>query len=72
MPPESATTPPYRPTILGSALRRGGARIAEALPYWQEAQDAFLEQFGRSAWSTLATNLDEIVDAARSISNADH
>jgi len=52
--------------------RRGRARIAKALPFWQEAQDAFLEQFGRSAWSTLATNLDEIVDAARAISDTDH
>jgi hypothetical protein len=38
---------------------------------WQEAQDTFLEQFGRSARSTLAANLDEIVDAARTISDAD-
>jgi DNA-binding MarR family transcriptional regulator len=52
--------------------RRGHARIAKALPIWQEAQNAFLEQFGRSAWSTLVTNLDEIVDAARNISVADH
>jgi DNA-binding MarR family transcriptional regulator len=52
--------------------RRGRARIAKALPYWQEAQDAFLEQFGRSAWSTLVTNLDEIVDVTRAISDADH
>jgi DNA-binding MarR family transcriptional regulator len=52
--------------------RRGRARIAKALPFWQEAQNAFLEQFGRSAWSTLATNLDEIVEAARTISHADH
>jgi DNA-binding MarR family transcriptional regulator len=51
--------------------RRGHARIAKALPYWQEAQDAFLEQFGRSAWTTLAANLAEIVDAARAISDAD-
>jgi hypothetical protein len=52
--------------------RRGRTRIAKALPLWQEAQDAFLEQFGRTAWSTLATNLDEIVDAARTISDAGH
>ena len=52
--------------------RRGHARIAKALPYWREAQDAFLEQFGRSAWSTLATDLDEIVDAARAIAAGDH
>jgi DNA-binding MarR family transcriptional regulator len=47
--------------------RRGQARIAKALPHWQEAQDAFLKQFGRSAWSTLAANLDEIVGTARAI-----
>lgn len=52
--------------------QRGRARIAKALPYWQEAQDAFLEQFGRAAWSTLAANLAEIVDAARATSAADH
>lgn len=52
--------------------RRGHARIAKALPYWQQAQDAFLEQFGRSAWSTLAASLAEIVGAARAISDADN
>ena len=51
--------------------RRGHARIAKALPHWQEAQDAFLEQFGRQAWSALVTNLDAIVDAARSVSDLD-
>lgn len=56
-----------------AALTRAGrARIAKALPFWQEAQDAFLERFGRSAWSTLVTNLAEIVDAARAIPAADH
>ncbi len=49
--------------------RRGRARITKALPHWQGAQEAFLEQFGRSAWSTLATSLNEIVDAARAISD---
>jgi DNA-binding MarR family transcriptional regulator len=51
--------------------RRGHACIAKALPYWQEAQDAFLDQFGRSAWNVLAANLTEIVDAARLISTTD-
>lgn len=51
--------------------RQGHARIAKALPYWQEAQDAFLEQFGRRAWSTLVAHLDEIVDAARCVSDFD-
>ena len=50
--------------------RRGHIRIGKALPHWQEAQDAFLAQFGRSAWSTLAGNLVEIVDAARAASDA--
>jgi DNA-binding MarR family transcriptional regulator len=49
--------------------RRGQTRIAKALPHWQEAQDAFLDQFGRAAWNTLAANLVEIVDAARSIAD---
>jgi DNA-binding MarR family transcriptional regulator len=52
--------------------RQGRARIAKALPHWQEAQNAFLEQFGRSAWSTLASNLGEIVDAARAASDSDN
>lgn len=51
--------------------RRGRARIVRALPHWQEAQDAFLKQFGRSAWSRLAANLDEIVGAARAIADND-
>ena len=56
-----------------AALTRGGrARIAKALPLWQEAQDAFLERFGRSAWSALVANLAEIVDAARAIPAANH
>ncbi len=49
--------------------RRGRTRITKALPHWRNAQEAFLEQFGRSAWSTLATSLGEIVDAARAISD---
>jgi DNA-binding MarR family transcriptional regulator len=45
--------------------RKGHARIAKALPHWQEAQSEFLAQFGKAAWSTLAVSLGEIVDAAR-------
>lgn len=47
--------------------RRGHARIVKALPHWREAQDALLQQFGRSAWSTLAASLEEIVGTARAI-----
>jgi len=52
--------------------RRGRERIATALPFWQEAQDAFLQQFGRSAWRTLVPSLDEVVEAARTISDTNH
>ena len=52
--------------------RRGHARIAAALPHWQEAQDAFLAHFGRSEWGSLAASLDAIVDAARAGSGAHH
>lgn len=51
---------------------RGVRRVTKARQHWQSAQDAFLVQFGRSAWSALAANLDEIVDAARTISEEDH
>ena len=51
--------------------RQGHARIAKALPYWQEAQDAFLEQFGRRSWASLVAHLDEIVDVARSVAELD-
>ena len=47
--------------------RRGEKRVAEALPHWQEAQEAFLEQFGGSAWSTLAQELGVIVQVAQAI-----
>ena len=46
---------------------RGVRRVAEALPRWQDAQDAFLHEFGRSAWSALAKQLTEVVDAARMV-----
>lgn len=50
---------------------RGRRRIVKALPHWQEAQQAFLGQFGRSAWNNLAANLGDIVEAARAIPDAD-
>ena len=46
---------------------RGKRRIAQALPHWKAAQEAFLEQFGRSAWNTMAEQLVAIVDIARTI-----
>jgi DNA-binding MarR family transcriptional regulator len=47
--------------------RAGRRRIAQALPLWTAAQDAFLAQFGRSTWSALAAQLVTIVDVARGI-----
>ena len=44
---------------------RGRQRFARALPYWQEAQDEFLTQFGHNAWSRLSAHLGEIVEAAQ-------
>ena len=46
----------------------GAKRVAAALPYWREAQDAFLAQFGSSSWGTLAAQLVGVVDAAKVIS----
>lgn len=63
-------------TLAGAADRRakeaaltrwGEERIAEALPHWREAQEAFLEQFGRSAWITLSAELGAIIQAAQAI-----
>jgi DNA-binding MarR family transcriptional regulator len=45
----------------------GAKRVAAALPYWEEAQDAFLAQFGSSAWGALAAQLVGVVDAAKAI-----
>jgi DNA-binding MarR family transcriptional regulator len=42
---------------------RGARQVAKALPHWQDAQNAFLREFGHSAWSTLATHLVAVVDA---------
>jgi hypothetical protein len=38
-----------------------------AYPYWQETQNAFLREFGRSAWSSLAPQLEVIVGVARTM-----
>ena len=50
---------------------RGERRAAEARPHWQAAQDAFLQEFGRSAWSGLARQLTELVEAVRVIPKTD-
>jgi DNA-binding MarR family transcriptional regulator len=50
------------------ALTKPGARrVAKARRHWQAAQTAFLDEFGRSAWSALAKQLGDIVTAMRSI-----
>ena len=46
---------------------QGARRVAEARPHWQEAQDAFLREFGRSAWSSLSKQLSDIVTAVRTV-----
>ena len=37
------------------------------IPYWQEAQNAFLDQFGPSAWGALVVQLIDVVDAAKAV-----
>lgn len=48
----------------------GVKRVAAALPVWQEAQDAFLAQFGSSAWGALAAHLVGVVDAVKAVGAA--
>jgi DNA-binding MarR family transcriptional regulator len=50
---------------------RGARRVAQALPHWQEAQAAFLHEFGRTAWNTFAVQLETVVAAVRGISAPD-
>lgn len=52
---------------LAALTPKGVRRIAQALPHWTAAQEAFLAQFGRSAWNTLAAQLVDIVDIARTM-----
>jgi len=52
-------------TKLATLTSRGIRRIAEAQSHWQQAQDAFLREFGRSAWSGLARQLSGVVAAVR-------
>jgi len=56
---------------LAALTPRGTRRVAEARPHWQAAQDAFLREFGRSAWSGLARELGVIIAAVRTISTGD-
>jgi DNA-binding MarR family transcriptional regulator len=48
----------------------GVKRVAAALPCWQEAQDAFVAQFGSSAWRVLASQLIGVIDAAKAVGAA--
>ena len=50
-----------------SLTPRGIRKVAEALPRWQEAQEAFLLEFGRSAWTALAKQLTTIVDVMKGV-----
>jgi DNA-binding MarR family transcriptional regulator len=52
-------------TKLVALTARGERRAAEARPHWQAAQDAFLEEFGKTAWSGLARQLTTMVEAVR-------
>ncbi len=49
----------------------GAKRVAAALPHWQKAQDAFLGEFGTTAWGRLASQLVEVVDAAKAAARPD-
>jgi DNA-binding MarR family transcriptional regulator len=46
---------------------RGRQRVARALPQWKRAQNDFLKQFGRPAWSRMSMQLVAIADAAHEI-----
>lgn len=62
-----AITPGTGRAKLVALTPKGVRRVAQALPHWRAAQEAFLAQFGRSAWNTLAAQLVEIVDIARAM-----
>jgi DNA-binding MarR family transcriptional regulator len=47
--------------------RRGVLRVGVARRHWQAAQDAFLAEFSRSAWSGLSKQLCDVVAATRDI-----
>jgi DNA-binding MarR family transcriptional regulator len=51
-----------------AALTPGGVRrIAKATPYWADAQETFVAQFGRAEWSRLVGQLGDIVGIARAM-----
>jgi DNA-binding MarR family transcriptional regulator len=54
-----------------SLTKRGVRRVAEARPHWQAAQDAFLSEFGRSAWSGLLKQLGHVVETMRTMPTRD-
>ena len=62
-----AITPGTGRAKLAALTPKGIRRVAQALPHWTAAQEAFLAQFGRSAWNMLAAQLTQIVDIARAI-----
>ncbi|MBO1321681.1 MarR family transcriptional regulator [Acanthopleuribacter pedis] len=39
----------------------GETKLAEALPYWQQAQDGIYELYGRENWLALRENLNQMV-----------
>jgi|SRR5215831_18723407 len=44
---------------------QGRKRTAAAFPRWQAAQDAFLAEYGATAWSSLASELINVVRSTR-------
>lgn len=52
-------------TKLVALTAQGERRAAKARRHWQAAQDAFLAEFGRSAWSGLARQLTAMAEAVR-------
>jgi DNA-binding PadR family transcriptional regulator len=45
----------------------GVRRIAKATPYWADAQETFVGQFGRAEWTRLVGQLGDIVTIARAM-----
>lgn len=46
---------------------KGVRRIAQALPMWAQAQQEFLDRFGRAVWNVISAQLADIVDIARAM-----
>jgi DNA-binding MarR family transcriptional regulator len=49
---------------------KGSRRVAQATPLWLEAQEEFLEHFGKAAWNDLSAQLVEILDVGSSMGSA--